>query len=88
VLTGATNTTDNASVSLHSVGPKGADGRRRRLLAVSETPKASYIIDPETLATEKKVRAGEGEGVVGWFLCGFVFGGRLFFFNNEGCWSS
>ncbi|KIY98414.1 Carotenoid cleavage dioxygenase 8 [Monoraphidium neglectum] len=50
VVTGATNTTDNASVSLHSVGPKGGRGRRQ-LLAVSETPKASYLIDPDTLAT-------------------------------------
>jgi hypothetical protein len=56
VLSGATNTTDNASVSLHAVGPAGAGGRRRRLLAVSETPKASYIIDPESLATVEKVR--------------------------------
>jgi hypothetical protein len=56
VLSGATNTTDNASVSLQAVGPGGG-----RLLAVSETPKASYIVDPATLATLEKV-GGVGAG--------------------------
>ncbi|KAI8476369.1 MAG: carotenoid oxygenase [Monoraphidium minutum] len=52
--TGSTNTTDNASVSLHAVGPKGAGGKRSQLLAVSETPKASYLVDPANLATLQK----------------------------------
>lgn len=56
VVTGNTNTTDNASVSLHSVGPKGPDGRRRQLLAVSETPNASYIIDSDSLETVRKAK--------------------------------
>ena len=57
VVTGAPNTTDNASVSLQAVGPRGAGGRRPRLLAVSETPRASYLVDPSSLATLGKARA-------------------------------
>ena len=57
VLTGNTNTTDNASVSLHAVGaPSAPGGPRPRLLAVSETPKASYLVDPSNLATAGRAR--------------------------------
>jgi len=41
--------TDNASVNLHQVGEGG-----RLLLATSETPGASYWLDPNTLDTLKK----------------------------------
>jgi carlactone synthase/all-trans-10'-apo-beta-carotenal 13,14-cleaving dioxygenase len=58
IVTGANSFTDNASVSLHAVGPG-----RGKLLAVSETPTASYLVDPASLATLEKVgRGGRGQG--------------------------
>lgn len=46
--------TDNASVSLQAVGSPGTRGSR--LLAMSETPAASYIINPDDLTTQQQVR--------------------------------
>lgn len=46
--------TDNASVSLQQITPEGAGGRQM-LLAMSETPAASYVVDPQNLQTVKQV---------------------------------
>eukprot|EP00775_Hariotina_reticulata_P013764 gene13764-13883_t len=55
LATNTPNFTDNASVSLHQVGPEGG-----QLLALSETPVASYLVDPTTLATTQQVQYGDG----------------------------
>jgi carlactone synthase/all-trans-10'-apo-beta-carotenal 13,14-cleaving dioxygenase len=70
ILTNNSQFTDNASVNLHSVGARrdgGANGAansrtapRKQLLATSETPKASYLVDPLTLATAAPAKFNDG----------------------------
>lgn len=50
--------TDNASVSLQQLRVPAASGGHNLLLAMSETPAASYLVDPDNLNTVKQVRQG------------------------------
>ena len=47
--------TDNASVSLQQLKQQSDRSGSKLLLAMSETPAASYLLDPETLDTVEQV---------------------------------
>jgi hypothetical protein len=64
--TGKPEFTDNASVNVVPVGPARPNGSRPQLMAMSETPTASYILDPDTLQTLRQVsRARRGGRLAG-----------------------
>ena len=66
ILSGSPRFTDNASVSLQRVGGDsdngngGDNGGRRLVLAMSETPAASYVLDADTLDTLRRVAYTDG----------------------------
>lgn len=64
IMTNSPTYTDNASVSLAVVGPDAMQGAgtnggsstgKKLLLAMSETPAASYLVDPDDLSTLQQV---------------------------------
>ena len=67
ILSGSPRFTDNASVSLQRVGGGGGngsgsngDGAKRLVMAMSETPAASYVLDADTLDTLRRCAYTDG----------------------------
>ena len=66
LMSGNPKYTDNASVSLAAVdaaaarSPHSGSSSGRLLLAMSETPVANYLLDPEDLSTVEQVKYSDG----------------------------